>query len=159
MSIYGSQTRKIADQTEPDAGLPLRTPGTAHILMVSDNDSDIKELKSVFQKAGLTSETARSITAGCESAISRRFQVIFSTPVMADGSWRRLIDVANHYGLSFEVILLARTFDFNQWGEALQVGAFDVLDVLCDLPKAAEAARRALGTDYLKRFRGRHAGV
>ena len=77
---------------------------------------------------------------------------------MADGSWRRLIDVANHYGLSFEVILLARTFDFNQWGEALQVGAFDVLDVLCDLPKAAEAARRALGTDYLKRFQGCHAG-
>jgi len=117
MSIYGSQTRKIADQTEPDAGLPLRTPGTAHILMVSDNDSDIKELKVVFQKAGLTSETARSITAGCESAISRRFQVIFSTPVMADGSWRRLVDIANHYGLSFEVILLARTFDFNQWAE------------------------------------------
>ena len=158
MTICGSQTRKTADQTEPDAGLPLRTLDTAHILMVSDNDSDIKELKSVFQKAGLTSETARSITAGCESAISRRFQVIFSTPVMADGSWR-LIDVANHYGLSFEVILLARTFDFNQWAEALQVGAFDVLDVLCDLPKAAEAARRALGTDYLKRFRGHHEGV
>jgi DNA-binding NtrC family response regulator len=148
MSICGSQTRKTADQTEADAGLPLRAPDTAHILIVSDNDSDIKELKIVFQKAGLTSETARSITAGCESAISRRFQVIFSTPVMADGSWQRLIDVANHYGLSFEVILLARTFDFNQWGEALQVGAFDILDVLCDLPKAAETVRRALGTDY-----------
>ena len=159
MNICGSQTRKTADQTEADAGLPLTAPDTAHILIVSDNDSDIKELKIVFQKAGLTSETARSITAGCESAISRRFQVIFSTPVMADGSWRRLIDVANHYGLSFEVILLARTFDFNQWGEALQVGAFDVLDVLCDLPIAAEAARRALGADYLKGFRGRHERV
>ena len=123
MSIYGSQTRKIADQTEPDAGLPLRTPDTAHILIVSDNDSDIKELKIVFQKAGLTSESAPSITTGCESAISRRFQVIFSTPVMADGSWRRLVDIANHYGLSFEVILLARTFDFNQWGEALSGGS------------------------------------
>ena len=157
MSTCDSQTRKTADQTEPNAGLPL-TPDTAHILIVSENDSDIKELKIVFQKARLTSETVRSITAGCESAISRRFQVIFSTPVMADRSWRRLIDVANHYGLSFEVILLARNFDFNQWGEALQVGAFDVPDVLCDLPKAAEAARRALGTDYLKRFQGRHAG-
>ena len=48
--------------------------------------------------------------------------------------------------LSLEVILLARTFNLNQWGEALQAGAFDVLDVLCDLPKAAEAAKRALGT-------------
>jgi len=73
MTICGSQTRKTADQTEPDAGLPLRTPDTAHILMVSDNDSDIKELKIVFQKAGLTSESAVSIAAGCESAISGRF--------------------------------------------------------------------------------------
>jgi DNA-binding NtrC family response regulator len=159
MSICGSQTRKTADQTDSDAGLPLRTPDTAHILIVSDNDSDIRELKIVFEKAGLASESARSITEGCESAISRRFQVIFSTPVMADGSWRRLIDVANHYSLSLEVILLARSFDFNQWGEALQVGAFDVLDVLCDLPTAAEAARRALGVDYLKGFRGRHERV
>jgi DNA-binding NtrC family response regulator len=96
MSICGSQTRKTADQTDSDAGLPLRTPDTAHILIVSDNDSDIRELKIVFEKAGLASESARSITEGCESAISRRFQVILSTPVMADGSWRRLIDVANH---------------------------------------------------------------
>jgi len=122
------------------------------ILIVSDNDSDTEELKVVFEQAGLTAESVTSITAGCESAISGQFQVVFSTPVMADGSWTRLIDLANHYDLNFEVILLARSFDLNQWGEALQVGAFDVLDVLCDLPKAAETAKRALGTDYLKRF-------
>ena len=65
---------------------------------------------------------------------------------MADGSWRCLIDAANHYGLSFEVILLAQNFDLNQWVEALQVGAFDVLDVLVDPLKAAEtdATKRAL---------------
>ena len=78
-----------------------------------------------------------------------------STPLLADGSWRRLIDAENHHGLSYEVILLARSFYLNQWAEALQVGAFDVLDVLCDLPKASEAAKRALGTAYLKRFHPR----
>jgi DNA-binding NtrC family response regulator len=123
------------------------------ILIVSDNHSDMQELKVVFRKAGLTSEVATTMTAGCESAISGRFQVLFSSPLLADGSWRRLIDVADHHALNFEVILLARTFDLNQWGEALQVGAFDVLDVLCDLPKAAETARRALGAHHLKRFR------
>jgi len=79
--------------------------------------------------------------------------VVFCSPFLPDGSWKRLIDVANHFGLNFEVILVARTFDLSQWAEALQVGAFDVLDVLCDLPKAAEAAKRAFGTAYLKRFR------
>ena len=123
------------------------------ILIVSDNHADMQELKVVFRKAGLTSEVATSMTAGCESARSGRFQVLFSSPLLADGSWRRLIDVADHHALNFEVILLARIFDLNQWGEALQVGAFDVLDVLCDLPKAAETARRALGAHHLKRFR------
>ncbi len=154
MSVCGLQAQKIADHIKPDAGLALRAPDAARILIVSDNDSATEELKIVFQKAGLTSESAASMTAGCESAISGRFQVVFSTPVMGDGSWGRLVDVANDYGLAFEVILLARTFDLNQWAEALQVGAFDVLDVSCDLPKAPEAAKRALGTNYLKRFRG-----
>ena len=50
------------------------------------------------------------------------------------------------------MVLLASTFTFNEWAEALQVGAFDVLDVLCDLPKAAEAARRASGSFFLRHF-------
>ena len=147
MSVCDLQARKVADHIRPDAGLPLRAPDAARILIVSDDDSDTEELKIVFQKAGLISESAASMSAGCESAISGRLQVVFSTPVIGNGSWKRLVEVANDYGLAFEVILLARTFDLNQWAEALQVGAFDVLDVLCDLPKAAETAKRALGMD------------
>ncbi len=67
------------------------------------------------------------------------------------------MDVAQHYDLSFELVLLARSFNLNQWTEALQDGAFDVLDVVCDLPKAAEAAKRAFGAAYLRRFRPRAA--
>ncbi len=148
-------TQKGFDGTQVHAGLTLKVPDLPRMLIVCDHDSETERLKTVFRDAGLTSESAKSITAGCESARSGRFQVVFSTPLLADGSWRRLIDVANHGGLSFEVILLARSFDLNQWSEALQVGAFEVLDVLCDLPKAAEVAKRALGTAYLKRFRPR----
>ena len=133
--------------------LKRQTREEARILIVCDDDSITERLSIVFREAGFISECAKSITAGCESARSGRFQVVVTTPVLGDGSWRRLIDVANHCGLSFEVILLARTFDLKQWAEALQVGAFDVLEVLCDLPKAAEAAKRAIGAAYLKRFR------
>jgi DNA-binding NtrC family response regulator len=88
--------------------------------------------------------------AGCESAKSGRFQVVISTPVLGDGSWRRLVDIASHYDLGFVVVLVASTFDCNQWAEALENGAFDVLDVLHELPKAAEIAQRAQWAAYLK---------
>jgi DNA-binding NtrC family response regulator len=148
-------TQNESAGTKLHAGLTLKVPDLPRILIVCDNDSDTDRLKTAFRKAGLTSESANSITTGCEAAKSGRFQVVFSTPLLGDGSWKRLIDVAQHYDLSFEVVLLARTFNLNQWTEALQDGAFDVLDVLYDLPKAAEAAKRALGTAYLKRFRPR----
>ncbi len=119
----------------------------ARILIVCENDSDPERLKTAFWELGLTSESANSITASCEAAIRSVSGRLFPTPI-ADGSWRRLIDVANHYGLSFEVILSDRSFELNQWAEARQVGAFDVLNVLCDLPSAAEAAKRAVGTAY-----------
>jgi len=149
------QTPNMTDETKPRADLALGVADMARILIVSENDSDSGRLKTVFRKAGLTSESANSITTGCELAESGRFQVVFSTPLLGDGSWKRLIEVANYHSLSFEIVLLARKFDLNQWLEALQVGAFDVLDVLCDLPKAAESAKRALGAAYLKRFRTR----
>lgn len=149
------QTRKITEEITPRSGLSLTVPHMARILIVCGKGSDEERLRTAFGEAGLTSESVNSITAGCEAAKSGRFQVVFSPPLMADGSWTRLIDVAFHYGLSFEVILLARRFDLNQWAEALQIGAFDVLDVLCDLPKAAETAKHALGAGHLKRFRPR----
>ncbi len=150
------QTRKISEEITPRTGLTLTVPAMARILIVGDNGSDTERLKTVFRETGLSSESVNSITAGCEAAKSGQYQVVFSPPLMADGSWTRLIDVAHHYGLSFEVILLARSFDLNQWAEALQVGAFDVLDVLCDLPKAAETAKLALGAAHLKLAAANH---
>ena len=95
------------------------------------------------------------MTAGCEAAKSGRFQLVLSPPLLSDGSWRRLIEVADHYDLSFEVVLLARNFDLNQWAEALKDGAFDVLDVIYELPKAADVATGVFRAALLKRSQPR----
>jgi DNA-binding NtrC family response regulator len=150
------QTQNMTHETQDSAGLTLRVSDTGRILIVSDSDSDTEQLKTAFRDAGLTSESANSMTAGCALAKSGRFQVVFSTSLLSDGSWKRLIEVASQHNLGFELVLLARTFTFDEWAEALQVGAFDVLDVLCDLPKAVEAARRASGSFFLKHFWSPH---
>ena len=129
---------------QPRINVDPRVPDTAPILIVCESDSDSEQLKTAFREAGLTSERVNDFTSGCKSVKSNRFQVVFSAPLLQGRSWTCLIDTAGQNELGFEVILVARTFDLYQWAEALQVGAFDVLDVLCDLPKAAEAAKRAL---------------
>lgn len=116
------------------------------ILIVSESDSETERLTASLGRAGWTWEKANNVTAACELAKSGRFQLIFTAPHLVDGSWRRLIDLARQDDLAFEIVLLARIFDLREWAESLQAGAFEVLDVLRDLPRAAEAAKRALGT-------------
>ncbi|PYU35162.1 MAG: hypothetical protein DMG28_03720 [Acidobacteria bacterium] len=147
------QTRTATDKTNLSTSLKLRVPHEARILIVSDDDSDAERLKTIFRQAGFNSELAKSMAVASESAKSGRFQVVVSTPLLADGSWRCLVEVANHHNLAFVVILFARSFDLRQWGEALMDGAFDVLDALNDLPKAAEVAKSAWKAAELKRSR------
>jgi DNA-binding NtrC family response regulator len=145
-----TQIRETTGETKPRSRLTLKVPDGARILIVCDDDSETERLKTTFQEAGFISEGAKSITAGCEAAKSGRFQVVVSTPLLRDGSWRRLADIANHYDLGFEVVLWARNFDLAEWVEALKEGAFDVLDALCELPRAVEAVKIALWAAYLK---------
>ena len=145
-----TQTREGISESMTLSGSPMRIPDGARILIVSDDNPDTERLKDVLREAGFVSECARSITEGCEAAKSGRFQVVVSTPRMWDGSWRRLADIANHYDLGFEVVLWARSFDLLEWTEALKDGAFDVLDAMCEQPKAVESTKRALWAAYLK---------
>jgi DNA-binding NtrC family response regulator len=132
------------------SGLTPKPSEEARILIVCDDDSVTERLSIAFREAGFTWECARSMTAGCASARSGRFPVVFTTPVLRDGSWRRLVEIASQYDLGFEVVLAASTFDPNHWAGAREDGAFDVLDALHELPRAAEVAKCALWAAYLK---------
>src|SRR6266705_4677833 len=148
--ILLARTREMTGESKTRSSLTLKVPDGARILIVSDDDSETERLKKILQEEGFVSEWAKSITAGCEAAKSGRFQVVVSTPVLSDGSWRRLTDIASHSYLGFEIILWARNFDLREWAVALNEGVFDVLDAMCEQPKAVEATKRALWAAYLK---------
>jgi DNA-binding NtrC family response regulator len=147
------QIPAMEQEAKPLADLRLRIHETPRILIICETDADTDQLMSVFRQAGLAAESTDNMAAGCELARSGRFGVVFSTTHSGEGMWTRLIDVASRRRLAFEIVLLARDFDLNQWGEAMQLGAFEVLDVLRDLPDAAGIAQHALNAAYLKRFR------
>ena len=142
-------TPGTTEENKTPSALSLKVPDGAQILIISD-DADVERLKIVLREAGFVSEIARSMTAGCDAARSGRFQVVVSKPLLSDGSWRRLIDIANHNDLGFEVIVWARNFDLHDWAEAMRDGAFDVFDVLPELPRAVEVVKTALWAAYLK---------
>ena len=144
MSAIGQTAEEIR------SGSPLKVPEGARILIVCDGGPDTERLKSILAEEGFISEWACSITAGCEAAKSGKFQVVLSTPLLADGSWRRLSDIASHYGLGYEIVLWARNYDLRDWAAALEEGAFDVLDAMCEQPKAVETTKGALWAAYLK---------
>ena len=139
------QTRK-----EIRPSLQSNFPDGARILIVCDDDSEAQRLRTMLLEAGFDSDCAKSITTGCEAAKSGQFQVVVSTPQLRDGSWRRLTDVANRYDLHFELVLWAHKFEPRDWAEALDNGAFDVLDTVCEQPRAVEATKCALWAAYLK---------
>lgn len=138
MSVQATN-RETIGENKTTSGLPLAVPDGIRVLIVSD-DADAERMKTVLREAGFVSEIARSMTAGCEAAKSGRFQVVVSTPQLTDGSWRRLIDIANHYDLGFEVVVWARNFDLHDWAQSVNDGAFDVFDALNELPRAVEVA-------------------
>jgi DNA-binding NtrC family response regulator len=144
------RTQRPTDKVNPSMWLRPVNPVKPRILIVHDDDNIAKHLEIILLHAGLASERVKSMQVACEYARSGRFQVVVTTPVLGDGSWKRLADVDSHYRPGFVVILVATTFDLNEWGQALEDGAFDVLDALHELPNVAEAARRALWAAYLK---------
>jgi len=145
-----NQTEVANSKISARSSLIRKVPNVARILIVCDDASITDGVNKVLREAGLISECVESMSAGCASARSGQFQVVFTKPILGDGSWRRLVDIASHYDLGFEVVLVASTFDFNDWAQALEDGAFDVLDALQELPKTAEVAKRALWAAYLK---------
>ena len=142
-------TLEMTDACKTRTGPVVGVPDGCQILIICD-DSNAEQLKNIFRQAGVAAETANTMTEGCEYARSGRFQAIVSKPSLGDGSWRRLLDIAKHYDLGFEIVLLAHNFDLAEWTEALDAGAFDVLDTLGELPRAAEVAKSALWAACLK---------
>src|SRR5437879_12940923 len=102
-----TQTLETIDEPKSHVGVTSKVHPQARILIVCDDDSDAERLKIIFREAGFISERAKSMTVASESAKSGRFQGVVSTPLLTDGSSRRLIDVATHYHPNLVVILMA----------------------------------------------------
>src|SRR2546429_2492272 len=97
--ILLARTREMTGESKTRSSLTLKVPDGARILIVCDDDSDTERLKSILQKAGIVSECAKSITAGCEAAQNGRFSVGGSAPPPSDRLVGRVTHITEHLQL------------------------------------------------------------
>jgi hypothetical protein len=121
-----------------------------HVLIISSDEALADTLVSILDESGFAAEHAMTMTDGCALAESGHFHVVLTEPSLNDGSWRRLASLTRSKHLELVIVLIAKSFDLRQWFYAKQVGAFDVIDTLSELPKAGEVVMRALWVEYLK---------
>lgn len=141
-TAFPDQIRKSVRKTPADSGAP-------RILVVTDDDPLAKTVHEILRCDGLVTEQARNLLEALEAARSGQFPVAITTPRLTDGSWKRLVWTAHHVRPRFSVIVLAKTFSLREWAQALDDGAFEVIDALSELPKMTEVVRHALLTEYL----------
>lgn len=141
-----AQTSTLKNQPLPLHQCARHEP---QILLICADEPLSQVLASLLKKSGLSVQSVATMDEGCALAASGRFEVILSQPRLPDGSWRRLTDLATRDCSDFVVILLASRFDTRQWLQALNDGAFDVIDVLDGLHDVEESVRYALWVGYL----------
>jgi CheY-like chemotaxis protein len=125
------------------------TSGPPRILLVTDDDLLAETVRQILISDRFVTVRARSLAEALEATYSGQFPVAIATARLEDGSWKRLAAVADRARTRFSVIVLAKTFGLHEWAEALDDGAFEVLDAISELPKLAEVVRHALLTEYL----------
>lgn len=114
------------------------------ILIACDDDVVAVQLRRSLASSHLLSDRVTNIQAAWERLRAENFRIAFVAAILPDGPWRLLYDSAASQGLEVPFIVMARSFDIDDWAEAFRHGAFDVLDILSEIPKAAEIASEAL---------------
>lgn len=151
---FGSLSSARADAPATEAQTKTKQPvfqplqPETQVLVVAD-ELLAHTILLTLENSGLSADWVTTMEEGYALAASGRFPVILSQPRLPDGSWRRLIDLANRESSKLVVILVARKFDTRDWLQALQDGAFDVIDAVYGLDKVKEAVHRAMWVEYL----------
>jgi DNA-binding NtrC family response regulator len=113
------------------------------ILIACDDLATAELLRIIFLASNFNSQPAKDFEDACKCARSGRFQVVFTASTLGDRSWRQLFEFAKSCDPAIAFVVMARSFDLQDWGESLRMGAFDVLNLMREIPNVAKVASQA----------------
>jgi len=102
-----------------------------HVLIASCDVEERRAMCNILAKLGLDPITAPTIRE-CEAVVAQeQLGMIFCTRWLADGDYRDLLAAARHWGRKIRIVLAARVTDWDEYLEAMRLGAFDVISAPC----------------------------
>jgi DNA-binding NtrC family response regulator len=118
-------------------------------VLIACEDGEVGDgLVEVLKTTSLKAERAVDFTSACKLLKTGKFQVVFATPRVSGGSWEKLLDFAHSKAQALSFVIVARSFDLNDWGNCLKNGAFEVLDSACEISRAGEVAMHAISATW-----------
>jgi DNA-binding NtrC family response regulator len=118
------------------------------VLIACEDVQVADELVEVLKSTHLRLERAVNFTSACKLLKTGKFQVVFATPRIPGGSWKKLMDFAYSRGQTVSFVVVARSFDLSDWANCLKNGAFEVLDLVRELSRASDVAMQAFSAAW-----------
>src|ERR1700740_667068 len=112
-------------------GLEVRMNVPWQVAVASADVQDRRAMVNILAKQGLDPIVAASVAECRESMAQENVGLIFSVRSLADGDYRDLLLATRTAERRTRVVLPARITDWNDYLEAMRLGAFDVISAPC----------------------------
>jgi len=105
--------------------------GRPQILVVSSDLDQRRALTSILQQEGWSPLHASHLTECRDLLAKRNVGLVFCERRLSDGTYRDLLSVAQAPERRVPVVVTSRLADWDEYLEAMRLGAFDVIAVPC----------------------------
>jgi DNA-binding NtrC family response regulator len=97
------------------------------VLAIGPQETDLAVLARILSHSAWTFVTAATLAEAAEQLESSHFHVVLSERKLADGDWKKVLEITSRMVEPAQLIVLSRDGDERLWAEVLNLGAWDVL--------------------------------
>lgn len=101
------------------------------IMVASSNLENRRALMQILSRQGVEPTGAANLAECAEILQKERVGLIFCDPHLADGGYRDLLEIARSTAERPRVVVTSRHADWDEYLEAMRLGAFDVIAAPC----------------------------
>lgn len=96
-------------------------------LLVSDEDNSIESLAAVLTSRGVGVWNSRTCAEAARLVDQTHPELIFTTTLHDDGTWRNIVMLAENAPVPTNVIVVGKSDDYRLYIAAMDYGAFDFI--------------------------------